>query len=260
MTFFLGVPEASWLARMTIPAFVSYARLRRVHSWHRATCMWALDSGGFSELSIHGTWTIPPKTYAAAVVRARQEIGAMEWAAVQDWMCEPFILSKTGRTVRDHQARTVESFLRLRDLAPDVPWLPVLQGYQAADYLEHVEEYARAGVDLQAQAIVGLGSVCRRQASRDIRSLTRILSPISLHGFGVKSDAYRIGARFASSDSMAWSAVARRERIRLPGHTHQTCSSCPVYAIQWRERVIAAISSAQSAGPLFEQYRGQKVA
>jgi hypothetical protein len=53
------------------------------------------------------------------VRRYRDEIGCLDWAAPQDWMCEPFILAKTGLSVREYR-RTVASYLRLTELAPDL--------------------------------------------------------------------------------------------------------------------------------------------
>ena len=44
-------------------------------------------------------------------------------------MCEPFMLAKTGLTVAEHQARTVANYLELRSLAPELPFVPVLQGW-----------------------------------------------------------------------------------------------------------------------------------
>ena len=62
-------------------------------------------------------------------------------------MCEPFIIAKTGLSVREHLRRTVASYLRLKELAPDLPFIPVLQGWQLADYLECAAMYEAAGVD-----------------------------------------------------------------------------------------------------------------
>jgi hypothetical protein len=63
---------------------------------------WALDSGGFSELTRHGQWTIPAREYVAKVAGYDQVIGGLGWAATQDWMCEPQVIHGgriDGRTV-----------------------------------------------------------------------------------------------------------------------------------------------------------------
>jgi len=55
--FYLGVCEPNWLKTARVPLFVSRRRLLRVKRGPpRARCAWALDSGGFSELSMYGEW------------------------------------------------------------------------------------------------------------------------------------------------------------------------------------------------------------
>lgn len=162
----------------------------------------------------------------------------MNWAAIQDWMCEPFMLKRTGLSVAEHQARTVASYLDLIARAPDMPWIPVLQGYRVTDYLDHVDAYARAGVGLESADVVGLGSVCRRQGTGEIGEIIRVLQPLRLHGFGVKTgELAQSAALLASADSMAWSFRARHASP-LPGCIgHKTCANCYRFARQWYDRV-----------------------
>ena len=79
------------------------------------------DSGGFSELSLYGAWQTSPRQYVDEVQRFRQEIGRLQWAVIQDWMCEPFMVKRTGRTVPAHQMDTIRSLLTLCALDPTVP-------------------------------------------------------------------------------------------------------------------------------------------
>jgi hypothetical protein len=247
--FLLGTHQPQWLGRTSVPLFISHRRLMKRKTLPRALGPWALDSGGFSELSMFGEWRTTAWEYAWAVRRYMIEIGRLVWAAIQDWMCEPFALKRTGYTVEEHQRRTVGSYLDLRGLAPDLPWAPVLQGWAPDDYLRHVELYDRAGVDLGTLAVVGLGSVCRRSQTDEIVRLVYRLSDlgIRLHGFGVKTEGLRsIAHRLVSADSMAWSFQARRAKRRLDGCVgHQNCANCARYALVWRERVLAAISEAR---------------
>src|SRR5262245_5712430 len=135
--FLLGTHHPGWLATIGVPLFVSDRRLRRYKRLPRARAPWALDSGGFTELAAHGTWEHgpTPAQYVARVRRYAREVGRLAWAAPQDWMCEPFILAKTGCTVAEHQARTIANYQHLRDLDPKLPFVPVLQGWQVRDYL-----------------------------------------------------------------------------------------------------------------------------
>jgi hypothetical protein len=243
MRFFLGVPEPAWLARTEVPLFVSRSRLTTRKRLPRARGPWALDSGGFSELNAAGSWSFTPRQYAAEVRRWANEIGRLEWAAVMDWMCEPFVLAKTGLTVREHQRRTVESYRDLRDLAPELPWVPVLQGWTLDDYRRHADDYARAGIDLTTLRLVGLGSICRRQHTREAADIVRQLwlDDIRIHGFGLKLQGLRaVGALLESADSMAWSFQARREKLNFCGAAgHRNCANCLPWALAWRARVIA---------------------
>lgn len=226
MRFYLGTHEPGWLKRPEmvgqvlaegadgrpvethgdVPLFISRHRLARIlkkgHRLPKAVTRWALDSGGFTQLHPRfgkGSWSdIPESQYVDEVRQFSEEIGMMDWAAPQDWMCEPEVLARTAhdvpylraylppwdpkgakqwqrftmetpvmvldQMVREHQLRTCENFARLIDAAPEIPWAPVLQGWTRRDYLRHVELYRGFGIDLTSDEwpVVGVGSVCRR--------------------------------------------------------------------------------------------------
>lgn len=244
MKFYLGTHHPHWLRLTGVPLFVCHRTLKRYRTLPRALGSWALDSGAFSEINSHGGFLDTPAAYARAVRRYQDEVGLLAWAAPQDWMCEPFILAKTGLTMTEHQQRTVHSYLELRSIAPDLPFAPVLQGYRTADsYLRCADLYQQHGVDLQAEPIVGVGSVCKLQATPTIAALFGALDSLGLrlHGFGVKTEGLNLyGTALASSDSLAWSAAARNRKERLPGClSHKNCANCLRYALAWRERVIS---------------------
>lgn len=256
--FYLGTHMPNWLGHPATPAdvalFVSHRRLAGRRTLPRAHVRWALDSGGFSELSLYNEWRATPTEYVAAVRRYDEEIGNLDWAAPQDWMCEPFMTAKTGLSVVEHQRRTVANFVQLSDLWGDDlsnPFMPVLQGWERDDYLRCVDLYERAGVDLTAYPVVGLGSVCRRQATGEIgdivSALLRLDPGMPLHGFGVKKlGLERYGHMLNTADSMAWSFEARRQPP-LPGCTHSNCANCLRYALGWRSGVVEAFEAAAEA-------------
>lgn len=243
-TFFLGTHHPHWLGFAAVPLFLSNVTMRRRFSLPRATCDWALDSGGFSEISMHGRWTVPARDYVRRVQRYTAEVGRLRWATTQDWMCEPKIRQLTGLTVVEHQRRTTDSYLELRALAPTLPWAPVIQGFEPYEYAEHAQAYALAGVDLASCPAVGVGSVCRRQSTSAVGSIIRSILSVAppgtkLHMFGIKTLGIRraIEAGAVSSDSMAWSFNASKQPP-LPGHTHKTCANCIEYALAWRAKVL----------------------
>jgi hypothetical protein len=239
--FYLGTHMPHWLGFARVPLFVSHRRLVSRATLPRAVAPWALDSGGFTELSMYGRWKTPSMDYARAVRRYAKEIGHLAWVAPQDWMCEPSIREQTNRSVRDHQALTTDSVQELRELVgAEARVIPVLQGWTENEYHKHVEAYDRAGFDLRDEPIVGVGTVCRRQntfeGARIVASLAAL--GLRLHGFGFKvTGLARVGCLMASADSMAWSYTARRSPP-IAGHSHKTCANCLDYALMWRDRVL----------------------
>jgi hypothetical protein len=249
MRFYLGTHEVQWLGDgrfAHVPLFLSRRRLAQRRALPRALGAWALDSGGFTELQMHGAWTVAPKAYVAEVRRCRDEVGGLCWAAPQDWMCEPLVIAGgrgahgirfagTKLSVREHIRRTVENFVELRSLAPDVPFIPVLQGWTLGDYLDCAELYERATIDLRAEPLVGVGTMCRRQATLEASLILYALASAGcrLHAFGFKVGGLRqVGDTVRSADSMAWSE-RWKHKPPLPGHRHRHCNNCPEAALRW---------------------------
>lgn len=245
MIFYLGTHMANWLwnGEVDVPLFISRRRITRIKNLKEAKTDWCLDSGGFTELNMYGEWRTTEDEYIKEVRRFMQ-IGRMNWCAPQDWMCEPEVLKKTGKTVEEHQLLTVRNYLSLREKAPDIPVIPVLQGWLIEDYTKHWELYEKHGVHLEDLPTVGVGTVCRRQRHKEGVEIIKSLQPLKLHGFGFK----RSGLKFCcndlvSADSMAWSFVARVERVKLVGCSHNNCGNCVKWALLWRERMVKSYKS-----------------
>lgn len=239
--FWLGIHHPNWLRDTTVPLMVSRVALDRYKTPPKAAGPWFMDSGGFTEIDRNGAWTVPAAQFAFEVARYAGLVGNMRWCSPQDWMCEPHMLKRTGLDVDGHQARTVENLLELRDLAPKLPWVPVLQGWETADYERCMARYADAGVDLAAEPMVGIGSVCRRQDTAAATEIVRMVTDagIAAHGFGVKvTGLTTYGDLLASSDSMAWSYRARKGQVQLPGCTHRNCANCLTWALEWRKTKV----------------------
>ncbi|WP_042377176.1 hypothetical protein [Gordonia alkanivorans] len=248
--YYLGSHIPSWLATSPVPLFISHRRLAGRRTLPRARTNWALDSGGFSELSLYGGWRTSPQEYIAAVKRYDIEIGNLSFAAPQDLMCEASMIARTGLSVVEHQRRTVANFVQLQrmwedDPNPDreeLPIHPVLQGYSADSYLQCWDMYGEAGIDLGQYPVVGLGSVCRRESTSEVGDiLDAILDrdpDLPIHLYGVKLDVLRrYGSRISSCDTLAWSFTARRNP-GIAGHTHRSCSNCREYAMRWRRKIV----------------------
>jgi len=258
-TFFLGAHHPGWLEQTSVPLFVSRAsfykdgKLRK--SFPRAKGPWICDSGGFSELKKHGRWTVSTEQYVDDVRAFVSDVGKLQAAAAMDWMCESDQLARTGLKVKDHQRLTVDNYLELVDLDPELPWFPVLQGWSLGEYLDHVDLYTKAGVKLEKLPLVGLGSVCTRQDTVRVGFLIQDLASqgIRLHAFG-----FRVGGlmfkpvrdALTSADSMTWSKQARYARGPMcssPGPDHpQKCTNCLQWALEWRSELLERIAEDDS--------------
>lgn len=212
MKFFTGLHQPSD-ARHFDAAFVSVNRIRNRKSQFQVRD-WIMDSGAFTEISTHGEYRSSVAEYAVQISRWKDN-GNLLAAVSQDYMCERFILDKTGLTIAEHQLRTIERYSQLVACDTGVYIMPVLQGFAPEDYVSHILQY---GPLLAAGAWVGVGSVCKRNG--DIGAIESVLLAIKaerpdlrLHGFGLKTTALSSGLvnrLLETADSMAWSFHARK--------------------------------------------------
>jgi len=255
--FYVGTNNPSWLwnENNTNPLFVSVRRLRKYKKFRPSGVSWSCDSGGFTELSIFDKWVTPPGQYVEELYRITDEIGLMDWASPQDWMCEPHMIQKTGKSIDEHQRLTCENFLELQGLAPDLPIIPVLQGWAPDDYRVHLDMYLDYGVDLRDYPTVGMGSFCRRANVQGVKQLVEDLSAygLKMHGFGLKKDGLKLFRNhLVSSDSMAWSFTARTamwQAMKLgcetkylcdrTDHKARNCGDCHRWAMMWADDVAS---------------------
>lgn len=214
--FFTGLHQPSD-AKHFDGAFISVNRLRPRKAPIIGVGRWIMDSGAFTELNTFGHYRHSVADYAAEIRRWKTNgSGNLMAAIAQDYMCEPFVIAKTGLSVAEHQTKTIMRFdaLRAEDVA-GVYIMPVLQGYTADEYVSHIRQYGRR---LRLGAWVGVGSICKRNG--DPRAIAVVLHAIKtarpdlrLHGFGLKTTALAdslVRSLLVSADSMAWSLNARK--------------------------------------------------
>lgn len=214
MKFYCGICNVSdcWpFARV----MVSINRLRNRKGSFRVND-WILDSGAFTELTSYGKYRHEPEEYAEQIKRWATN-GNLQIATTQDYMCESFVLEKTGLSISEHQDLTIERFLRIKNHVNSVDIMPVLQGFSVSDYVTHIKKYGKI---IKHGSWVGVGSVCKRNSDpvviEDILMAIKSERPdIKLHGFGLKLTAFSsqiVKGCLYSADSMAWSFDGRMEK------------------------------------------------
>lgn len=220
LRFFTGMHHPHSAQQLPLACISVNVLRRRKGLFTPPAAGWMLDSGAFTEISSHGHYRHSPEQYAAEAARWLR-VGRLEVIVSQDFMCEPFILSKTGLTLEDHQRLTIERYDRILsawEILTDgsVPVMPVLQGWAVEDYVRHLRAY---GDRLKPGMWVGVGSVCKRQGRPEVtvailEAIKAERPDLRLHGFGVKYTSLahaRIRELLYSADSMAWSFAARYE-------------------------------------------------
>tara|TARA_Y100000593_G_scaffold94687_1_gene195127 strand:- start:2808 stop:3659 length:852 start_codon:yes stop_codon:yes gene_type:complete len=205
---------------------------------------WMLDSGAFSQVTQYGDFTMSPKEYVELAVRF-QDCGDLACIVTQDYMCEPQVIAHLKSmgiqaSWRLHQRKTVDRYKQILVEGDrqglKVPIMPVLQGWEVEDYMEHWALYVgvNRALDRKSRNVylphgynhdqpqwLGLGSTCKRNAKPTV--VSQILDTLPwdyvneqddfrIHAFGLKTTALKHGLikdRLYSSDSFAYDFHAR---------------------------------------------------
>lgn len=150
---------------------------------------WMMDSGAFSQINLYGDFIMSPEEYIKLACKFQYN-GRLACVVTQDYMCEPDVIKKLNETgnrasVRIHQKKTVERYIKLVDLAKkyhlQVPVMPVLQGWEVDDYWDHYCMYksafmAGSGRMRWNPEWIGIGSTCKRNKNPEI--VTEILDSL----------------------------------------------------------------------------------
>lgn len=235
-TFYLGTHQVNWIKETNVPLMISISRTKYIKSLYPSICDVMIDSIGFTMLSSYGKWLISEDEYIEECTRINDAFKRVILFSPQDWMCEPFIVEKTGLSVLEHQIKTVDNYISLSKKSK-LPFLPVLQGYTLTEYKRCLSMYRANGIDTNH---FGLGSVCRRQSTDEIKEIVEYFfnEGLKLHAYGVKLKGLQLyGHMLDSADSLAWSLDARYKKP-LPECSHTNCANCIRYALKWRDRYI----------------------
>ncbi len=197
---------------------------------------WILDNGAFTRL-IRGKGHLSTRKYAN-LIRRWSTCGNLLAAVSQDYLCEPWTLAVTGLTIQQHQRATISRYdhlLKLLD-GSGVYLMPVLQGYDPADYVQHIVMY---GDRLPLGMWVGVGSLCKRsrspaQIEAVLLAIKSVRPDLRLHGFAIKKSALRSGIvhdLLESADSQAHNFSQGSDSNKFAS------SNCPESALRYHQQM-----------------------
>jgi hypothetical protein len=215
MQFYVGLHQPSD-AKYFERACLSTKRLRPRRKYI-GPCKTIVDSGGFTEITQYGRYRHDVNDYAREVHRLADGVVDIACIVSQDYMCEPFVIKRTGLSVKTHQELSVIRYMEIRNrVCGSIHVMPVIQGYRPTEYADHIRQYGNL---LKPGMWVGIGSVCKRNSNPE--SVLAVLNAViterddlNYHGFGLKTTALAIPEIYDilfSADSLAWSLAARKQ-------------------------------------------------
>lgn len=183
-----------------------------------------LDSGAFALLESMPDYPFSLEDYLSVA----GELGA-DWIAARDWPCEPY--GKIRVPVPERVWRTVEADAEIVDA--EMPGrarpLPVIQGWDVADYLSCIDQLRDRGLLRPRMAV---GSCCGRKSVAEVLTIARAiraeLPATDLHYFGLKVSALRSPGFSELADSIdtgawqIWTPTGERYAPWVDGR----CASC----------------------------------
>lgn len=176
-----------------------------------------LDSGAFGSAFWDGGYTYEPNDYLKIVEKVKPEY----WVTM-DVPCEPNIMPELS--TQERIEKTVANTKALIP-APFPGLLPVIQGWEVADYLRCIDLMQQEDI---LKPVMGIGSICRRGKQEAIinivRHIAQRLPGVKFHAFGVKISTlnYNHGEILNYLDSLDTAAWQFNEKDELGGWRPRT--------------------------------------
>lgn len=166
-----------------------------------------VDPGGFTAARRWGSFPWTPSQLVDWVREESRDV-VLDWCAVMDYACEPNVNRSILPTNRARIEATIENEIACKEAAPDLPWLPVLQGDNLVERAYDLDR--RRGLNLLPDDYAGIGSVCGRGAGgakRVVKFYNDQLPGVKYHGFGMHIQALdddSVYSAVRSWDSYGW--------------------------------------------------------
>lgn len=182
-----------------------------------------IDSGGFTAAKRWGRypWTIAQ--YAEWIGQMSRDV-ILDFCAVMDYACEPTVNRSILATNQSRIEATIENEIACKEVAPGLPWLPVLQGDNLAERTYDLDRRREMG--LRPTDYAGIGSVCGRGAHgarQVVKFYADRLPGVKYHGFGMHIQALDDDAVYGvvkSWDSYSWNWGRGQKGVDRPAECH----------------------------------------
>lgn len=192
-----------------------------------------VDSGGFTAARRWGRYPWTSEQYAD-FVRASSRDVPLAFCAILDYACEPNVNRSILETNQQRIDATIANEVDCRKTAPELPWLPVLQGDNLAERAYDLARRRELG--LLPENYAGIGSVCGRgavAARRVIRFYADQLFGVCYHAFGMHIGALDdkiVPGALKSWDSYSWTWARGARQMRSMEYVKQDGESYSAYA------------------------------
>lgn len=219
--------------------------------WVSSIC---IDSGGFTAAKRWGKYPWSVGQYADFIGEVSRDV-VLDFAAIMDYACEPSVNREVYRSNKERIKATIRNETECMRVAPDLPWLPVLQGDNQTERAFDIAIRRRIG--MLPAGYAGIGSVCGRGRAGAVETILFYrdqLPGIKFHCFGMHIQALDNDFCFdavKSWDSYGWNwgkgqkdKDRPKEYLRIPGETHsQLCKR--LGSLYWQNTIAPRLDRAR---------------
>lgn len=230
-------------------------RVRRPPADHVASM--CVDSGGFTAARRWGKYPWSVAQYTDFIREVCRDT-PLDFCAIMDYACEPGVDRSILDTNLARIRATIANEIACRETAPELPWLPVLQGDSLEERTFDLSQRRAAG--LLPTDYAGIGSVCGRGVSgarRVVKFYADRLPGVRFHGFGMHVQALddpAVAAVMRSWDSYSWNWGKGRKGVdRPPEYLRRPSESFTEHTrrlakLYWRNTVRPRLSRPRQLG------------
>lgn len=252
MKFYVGISSLTHIK--DVPKYFMFSTnrlLKRKSKINNLNKEWILDSGGYTQLLLNGKYTFTIDDYIKIIT-----LQEPDYYVSMDWMCEPWMMEKTGKNIKHHLRKTIENHTKIKEIYDgNSKLMGVIQGYRKEDYLKCIDDLKAYGL---IERYMGIGTLCRRQATEEAMEIISLIksnlpSWVKLHGFGIKTLAFKkkqVLDMLYSADSHSWSFEGRRLCRRIVNEDGdcecdgekcfskaKNCANCGRYMKHWTLKI-----------------------